>query len=51
MVWNYRVAIDNSTGRAVNVELYDRQPVSRNEKITVELSKLEQPAEHRQGIR
>ena len=43
VVWNYRVAIDNSTGRAVNIELYDRQPVSRNEKITVELSKLSNP--------
>lgn len=43
VVWNYRVSIDNSTGRAVSVELYDRQPVSRNEKITVELSKLSSP--------
>jgi hypothetical protein len=41
--WNYRVSIDNSTGRAAQVELFDRSPVSRNEKISVVLSKLSSP--------
>ena len=33
--WKYRIALDNGTGRDVNVELLDRRPVSRNEKIEV----------------
>ncbi len=41
--WSYRIAIDNSTGRAANVELFDRSPVSRNEKISVTVSKLSSP--------
>lgn len=33
--WKYRIALDNGTGRDVNVELLDRRPVSRNERIEV----------------
>ena len=36
-VSDYRVTISNGTGRKINVELYDRRPVSRNDKIGVEL--------------
>ena len=31
--WKDRITLDNGTGRDVRVELYDRRPVSRNEKI------------------
>ncbi len=41
--WNYRVTIDNSTGRNAKVELYDRRPVSRNDKIVVKLSNFSTP--------
>ena len=33
--WNDRITVDNGTGRDVSLELYDRRPVSRNEKIEV----------------
>ncbi len=31
--WKDRITVDNGTGRDVRVELYDRRPASRNEKI------------------
>ena len=31
--WKDRITLDNGTGRDVRVELYDRRPVSRNERI------------------
>lgn len=36
--WNDRVTIDNGTGRAIDVELYDRRPASRNERIESRLA-------------
>lgn len=41
--WNYRVTIDNSTGKPATVELFDRRPVSRNEKIVAAVSNLSLP--------
>jgi uncharacterized protein (TIGR02231 family) len=41
--WNYRVLVDNSTGRTAVVELFDRRPVSVNEKIVCAVSKLSAP--------
>jgi uncharacterized protein (TIGR02231 family) len=35
--WNDRITVDNGSGRDVDVELYDRRPVSRNEKIEVKV--------------
>lgn len=37
-VSDYRVTISNGTGRPIDMELFDRQPVSRNDKIEVNLS-------------
>jgi uncharacterized protein (TIGR02231 family) len=39
--WDYRVTIDNSSGRSASMELFDRYPVSRHDKIE---SKLEKPS-------
>ena len=36
--WNDRITIDNGTGRAIDVEVYDRRPASRNERIEVRLA-------------
>lgn len=36
--WNDRITLDNGSGREVNVELYDRRPISLNEKIDVKVS-------------
>jgi uncharacterized protein (TIGR02231 family) len=36
--WKYRIALDNGTGRDVKVELLDRRPVSRNDRIEVRVS-------------
>jgi len=33
----YRIVIDNGSGRAIDLELFDRRPVSQDEKITVAL--------------
>jgi uncharacterized protein (TIGR02231 family) len=41
--WNYRVTIDNGSGRNATVELFDRRPVSRNDKILVTTSNLSKP--------
>ena len=38
--WNDRITVDNGSGRDVNVELYDRRPVSLNEKIDVKVSNI-----------
>lgn len=35
--YDYRLTIANNTGRSVKLELWDRMPVSRDEKIKVEL--------------
>jgi uncharacterized protein (TIGR02231 family) len=41
--WSYRVLLENSTPRDARVELLDRRPVSRNEKIVAAVSKLSRP--------
>ncbi len=38
--WNDRITLDNGTGRDVRVEVYDRRPVSRNEKIEARATNL-----------
>ncbi|MEY4810670.1 MAG: hypothetical protein RI986_1008, partial [Planctomycetota bacterium] len=38
--WNDRITVDNGSGREVNVELYDRRPISLNEKIDVKVSNV-----------
>jgi hypothetical protein len=38
--WDYKVTIDNSTGKDARVELFDRRPISRNDKIEVELTNV-----------
>ena len=37
--FNYRIEIDNGTGKDIAMEIWDRQPVSRNEKIVINLVK------------
>ena len=37
-VSDYRVTISNGTGRPIDMEFFDRRPVSRNDKIEVNLS-------------
>ena len=41
--WKYRVTLDNGTGRDVRVELLDRRPESRNEKVEIKLADLSKP--------
>ena len=41
--WKYRVTIENGTGRELRVELLDRRPESRNEKIEVKVADLSSP--------
>lgn len=38
--WNDRITIDNGTGRPIDVEVYDRRPASRNERIEVRLASV-----------
>ena len=38
--WNDRITLDNGSGRDVAVELYDRRPVSLNEKIEVKVPSI-----------
>ncbi len=38
--WNDRITVDNGTGRAIDVEVYDRRPASRNERIEVRLASV-----------
>ncbi|MBL9141795.1 MAG: DUF4139 domain-containing protein, partial [Phycisphaerae bacterium] len=42
-VWNYRVTIDNGSGRDAAIELFDRTVVSRNDKIESKTDKLSAP--------
>lgn len=42
-VWNYRIVIDNGSGRDIDLELWDRRPVSQDEKITVTVDGLSRP--------
>ncbi len=42
-VWKYRVMLDNGTGRDIDLELLDRRPVSRNEKIEIKIADLSKP--------
>jgi uncharacterized protein (TIGR02231 family) len=41
--YDYRISIDNGSGKAVRLELWDRYPVSRTDQIVVELAGLSQP--------
>lgn len=41
--WKYRITLDNGTGRDLRLELVDRRPVSRNEKIEVKVADLSSP--------
>jgi uncharacterized protein (TIGR02231 family) len=41
--WHYRIVLDNGTGRDVTLELFDRIPVSRNEKIEVRTEEMSRP--------
>jgi uncharacterized protein (TIGR02231 family) len=41
--YDYRIAIDNGTGRPITLELRDRIPVSRSDQIQIELSDLSEP--------
>jgi uncharacterized protein (TIGR02231 family) len=38
--WSNRITVDNGTGRDVRIELYDRRPVSRNERIEAKLASV-----------
>lgn len=40
---SYRITLENGTGRDIELEVLDRQPVSRNEKIEVKLEALSKP--------
>jgi hypothetical protein len=40
---SYRITLENGTGRDIELEVIDRQPVSRNEKIEVKLEALSKP--------
>ncbi|MFM8641617.1 MAG: DUF4139 domain-containing protein [Phycisphaerales bacterium] len=41
--WKYRITLDNGSGRALRVEVIDRRPASRNEKIEVKVADLSAP--------
>jgi hypothetical protein len=41
--WNYRIKLDNGTGRDIAVELLDRRAVSRNEKVEIKIADLSSP--------
>ena len=41
--WNYRIKLDNGTGRDISVELLDRRAQSRNEKIEIKIADLSAP--------
>ena len=41
--WKYRVTIDNGTGRDLRLELLDRRPESRNEKVEIKVADLSSP--------
>ena len=41
--WKYRITLDNGTGRELRVEVIDRRPASRNEKIEVKVADLSAP--------
>lgn len=41
--WNMRIRIDNGTGRAIDVEVLDRRPVSRSDKVEIKLADLSAP--------
>ena len=41
--WKYRIKLDNGTGRDLALEVLDRRPVSRNEKIEVKIADLSAP--------
>ncbi len=42
-VSDYRVTIANGTGRAIDLELLDRRPISRSDKVEVNLEHLSSP--------
>ena len=41
--WKYRITLDNGSGRDLRVEVVDRRPASRNEKIEVKVADLSSP--------
>jgi uncharacterized protein (TIGR02231 family) len=41
--YDYRVAVSNGAGKAIALELWDRVPVSRSDKIQIELADLSHP--------
>jgi uncharacterized protein (TIGR02231 family) len=41
--YDYRLAIDNGTNKAITIELWDRHPVSRNEQIQIEAVDISHP--------
>jgi uncharacterized protein (TIGR02231 family) len=41
--WKYRITLDNGSGRELRVEVIDRRPASRNEKIEVKVADLSAP--------
>lgn len=41
--WKYRITLDNGSGRELRVEVVDRRPASRNEKIEVKVADLSAP--------
>jgi uncharacterized protein (TIGR02231 family) len=41
--WSNRITVDNGTGRDVRIEIYDRRPVSRNEKIEAKVASVVPP--------
>jgi hypothetical protein len=43
VTWKYRITIDNGSGRDLRVEVVDRRPASRNEKIEVKVADLSAP--------
>lgn len=41
--WKYRITLDNGSGRDLRMEVLDRRPASRNEKIEVKVADLSAP--------
>lgn len=41
--YDYRIAIDNGTGKPITLELRDRLPVSRSDQIQIELTDVSEP--------
>jgi uncharacterized protein (TIGR02231 family) len=41
--YDYRLSIDNGTGKAIDVELWDRKPVSQSDRIKADVADMSKP--------